>query len=184
MRTSGRRPHYLSVKNKGRFRSLYERRIAAYLSSKGIKYGFETRQFKYFTPSRNNVICPNCGVVRGLVERTYTPDFVLANGVFIEAKGRLLAKDRSKLRAVVKQHPTLDLRLLFQKDGVITESRDKIRYTEWAKSFGIPSAIGPEVPSDWYAGRNRPKRLEKAYREDLDYDNQVVPSDNDDSDTA
>ena len=164
--TAGRRQHYKTVKSKGRYRSLYERRIAAYLSSKLIKFEYEGLVIDYFRPAVNTVICPTCGPIKGMVSRRYTPDFKLHNNVIIEAKGRFTSADRAKMRAVIKQHPELDIRLLFMRDNVIKGAAGKeTSYTEWATIYGFPSAIGPEVPDDWLAGRNRPTRLEKAYKE-------------------
>ena len=42
-----------------------------------------------------------------LAYRTYTPDFVLNNGIIIETKGRFMAADRRKHIAIKKQHPKL-----------------------------------------------------------------------------
>ena len=49
-----------------------------------------------------------------LAYRTYTPDFVLCNGIIIETKGMFTAADRRKHLAVKKQHPSLDIRFVFQ----------------------------------------------------------------------
>ena len=67
------------------------------------------------------------------------------------------------MRAVIKQHPELDIRLLFQKDNIIAELKEKLRYTEWARKYGFPSAIGPQVPDEWLSKDT--KVLKKAYKE-------------------
>jgi len=45
--------------------------------------------------------------------RTYTPDFQLDNGIFIETKGIFDSEDRRKHVEVRKQHPELDIRFVF-----------------------------------------------------------------------
>ena len=55
-----------------------------------------------------------------LMYRTYTPDFVLKNGIIIETKGLFSADDRRKHLAVKTQHPKLDIRFVF------TSSRKKL----------------------------------------------------------
>ena len=49
-----------------------------------------------------------------LMYRTYTPDFVLPNGIIIEVKGRFTSDDRRKHLAVKRQHPKLDIRFVFE----------------------------------------------------------------------
>ena len=52
--------------------------------------------------------------------RTYTPDFLLDNGIIIEAKGQFDSEDRHKHKCVRRQFPELDIRL------VVSNSRDKL----------------------------------------------------------
>ena len=56
-----------------------------------------------------------------LAYRTYTPDFVLSDGIIIETKGMFTAADRRKHLAIKKQHPELDIRFVFEN------SRRKLR---------------------------------------------------------
>lgn len=78
------------------------------------------------------------------------PDFALTNGVLIECKGRLTAADRKKLLLVKKQHPRLDLRLLFQFDNKLSP-RSKTRYSTWAEKNGFEWAVG-SIPRGWLRG--------------------------------
>ena len=48
-----------------------------------------------------------------LAYRTYTPDFLLPNGIIIETKGRFTPEDRRKHLLIKKQHPDLDIRFVF-----------------------------------------------------------------------
>ena len=45
---------------------------------------------------------------------TYKPDWVLPNGIILEAKGRFTAPDRAKHLHIKAQHPDLDIRFVFQ----------------------------------------------------------------------
>lgn len=144
---------------KGRFRSMFEKRIADTLTERGIEYDYEKERYVWYVKSRNGLLCPNCGEVAGMVKRYYTPDFFIRQtGVVIEAKGRLTTQDRTKLTSVKLKHPELDLRLLFQDDGFLTTSRNRvdqrrIRNSEWAESNGFIFAIcgrgGNNIPEEW-----------------------------------
>ena len=88
--------------------------------------------------------------------RTYTPDFILNNGIIIETKGRFLAIDRRKHLAIKRQHPKLDIRFVF------TNSRNKLRkgakssYGQWCDKYGF-RYYDRIIPEDWLKekGKNR-----------------------------
>lgn len=80
-------------------------------------------------------------------EKTYTPDFVLANGVIVEAKGRLTVHDRKKHMQIKAQHPELDIRFVFQYNNPITKG-SKTRYTDWADKHGFIWAM-KTIPKEW-----------------------------------
>lgn len=84
------------------------------------------------------------------VDKTYVPDFILTfpdgHKIYIEYKGYLRRDDERKLVAIKRQHPLLDLRIVFQKNNRMTGR--KFRYSEWADKHGIPYAIG-QVPEEW-----------------------------------
>ena len=85
-----------------------------------------------------------------IIEADYRPDFILDNGVIIEAKGFFAPMDRRKMLAVKKQHPDLDIRLCFQnaKDK-ISRAKRSITYGQWATRHGFKWASG-SIPQDWY----------------------------------
>ena len=62
---------------KGRFRSIFERKIADNFRSKGVKYDYEREKYVWYSEGRNAILCPNCGEIRGMVKRHYTPDFFI-----------------------------------------------------------------------------------------------------------
>jgi hypothetical protein len=150
-------------RTRGKYRSKFERTIALYLKDKGIKFKYEETKFDYVVQGRNWIVCPTCGPIRGQIVRKYTPDFELPNEVFIETKGRFLAKDRNKMIAVKKQHPDLDVRLLFLSDNVIKELKVPIRYSEWAEKNGFHWAV-KDIPASWL----KPKKVKRpSWREAL-----------------
>lgn len=144
---------------KGRFRSIFERKIANTLRTKGVKYDYERETYVWYSKGTNLILCPNCGEVAGLVKRQYTPDFFIRDtGVVIEAKGRLTRYDRAKLIDITERHPDLDLRILFQVDAVFTTSKGGknkrgLTNSQWAQENGIPWAVagreGNKIPDSW-----------------------------------
>ena len=126
-------------------RSNFERNIAASLKSRGIKYEYEPFQFEYYTKVRGGC-CWACGSEgESYQRRWYTPDFLIRN-VYVEAKGKLDSRNRTKLIDVKKAHPDLDLRLVFMRDNKIKGT--KMKYSDWALKNNFMYAIG-DIPDEW-----------------------------------
>jgi len=75
----------------------------------------------------------------------YIPDFVVFSKktkkkIYIETKGYLRPEDKTKLRAVKKQYPDMDIRIVFY------ESRKKS--LKWAEKNKFPYSIH-SVPKEW-----------------------------------
>ena len=87
------------------YRSGLEFKISMALDTIKYKYEYESIKIEW----------------EDLTYRTYTPDFILNNGIIIETKGRFLSADRKKHIAIKKQHPDLDIRFVF------TNSRNKLQ---------------------------------------------------------
>lgn len=115
------------------FRSGLEERIAEYLTSKGVKFSFETLKVPYVKPE---------------TKHTYTPDFILDNGIIIETKGRWLLDDRKKHLLIRKQHPHLDIRILFQNAHSKISKGSKTSYADFCDKHGIPYAHRT-IPEGW-----------------------------------
>lgn len=76
--------------------------------------------------------------------RNYIPDFTIVvkrHKIYIEYKGYLRVADKSKLRAIKQQYPTMDLRIIFHP-------KSKAKDHRWAEKNKIPYAIGT-VPKEW-----------------------------------
>lgn len=69
--------------------------------------------------------------------KDYIPDFVLPNGIVIEAKGVFEAKDRAKSLRVRDQHPGIDLRFIFQTPHKALSSSSLTSYAQWATKHGF-----------------------------------------------
>ena len=78
------------------FRSGLEERVADLLCELGVTYEYESTKVPY------------------VIQHSYTPDFLLPNGVFLECKGYWDPEDRRKIKAVKTQSPELDIRMVFQ----------------------------------------------------------------------
>ena len=65
--------------------------------------------------------------------RTYTPDFQLDNGIFIETKGIFDSEDRRKHIEVRRQHPELDIRFVFSNARAKLYKGAKSRYCDWCE---------------------------------------------------
>ena len=68
-----------------------------------------------------------------LMYRTYTPDFVLPNGIIIETKGRFTSDDRRKHQLIKKQHPQLDIRFVFTNSRSKLSKGAKTTYGIWCE---------------------------------------------------
>lgn len=116
------------------FRSGFERSFAANLSSRGIKYRFESASFPY------------------ILEHTYNPDFeMIDHGFFIETKGRLDRYSKAKMIAVKKQHPDLDIRFVFMYPHKKIAGT-KQTHAQWADRNGFLWAEST-APEEWFNER-------------------------------
>lgn len=85
------------------------------------------------------------------VKRRYKPDFILPNGIHVEAKGYLCRDDITKLPLVKAQNPGIDIRIVFQDaTKVVTRSKASTTYADWADKHGFPWATGGVIPDDWW----------------------------------
>jgi len=117
-----------------KYRSGLEERNAKHLESLGIPYEYEKFKVKFEVNKTS----------------TYTPDFVLPNGVIIETKGRFTSADRVKHLRVKEQHPDLDIRFVFSRSGSRLYKGAKSTYASWCEKHGFLYA-DCLIPKDWLA---------------------------------
>ena len=118
-------------KKTSKFRSKLEENIAALLDGLGVSYGYESEKLDY------------------TIEHTYTPDFVLPNYTYIEAKGYWSAADRRKILNVKKANPEVDLRMVFQSPYNKINKKSKTTYAMWCEKHDIPWSSYHNIPLEW-----------------------------------
>lgn len=113
-------------------RSGLEDRMADDLTERGVGFTYEETKIKWLDSKI----------------RTYTPDFVLENGIIIETKGRFTAPDRRKHKELKKQYPDMDLRFVFQNSRAKLYKGAKSTYADWCEKNGFLYA-DKVVPEEW-----------------------------------
>ena len=127
--------------SKPRFRrSTFEKRVEQDLEERGVKAKYEPKHYRYVTFHQ------------------YTPDYLLPNGIFIEVKGWFTADDRKKLLKIREAYPTLDVRLVFDRDNKIHKV-SKTHYSDWCDKHGFKWAL-KTVPQEWL--EEPPKEIPKS----------------------
>jgi len=114
------------------YRSGLELKVSEHLNNLKVKYDYESIKIEW----------------EDLAYRTYTPDFVLSNGIIIETKGMFTAADRRKHLAIKKQHPTLDIRFVFENSRRKLRKGAKSNYAEWCIKYGF-RYYDRIIPEDW-----------------------------------
>ena len=84
-----------------------------------------------------------------LVKGNYYPDFVLPNGIIVEAKGYFDSRSRAKMVAVKKNNPDLDIRMLFMNSKTKVRKGSKLTYADWCEKYKYPYADGM-IPLEWF----------------------------------
>ena len=124
---------YDKLKNKQppKFRSNLEKNIANLLEGLGVSYQYESEKLSY------------------TIEHNYTPDFVLPNYKYLEAKGYWSPEDRRKILAVKRDNPDIDLRMIFQSPYNTISKRSKTTYAKWCERHDIPWTSYKDIPIEW-----------------------------------
>jgi hypothetical protein len=117
---------------KAGYRSGLEETLAAQLKAAGVPDVYETRVIEYVDPRVHK----------------YTPDFPLPNGIIVESKGRFLGSDRSKHLLIKKQHPTLDIRFVFNSPNARLSKASATTYAQWCEKHGYKYAA-KRIPDEW-----------------------------------
>jgi hypothetical protein len=120
------------------YRSGLEEDTAIYLKEKGVPFEYEKLKIKWVDPKI----------------KTYTPDFVLSNGIVVETKGRFISSDRAKHLAVKSQHPEYDIRFVFTNSKAKLYKGSKTTYGMWCKKHGFQYA-DKVIPDTWLRERKR-----------------------------
>ena len=86
--------------------------------------------------------------------RRYYPDFILRNGLIVEAKGFFRPEDRRKHKRIKEQHPELDVRIVFQNTGIPINRGSATTYAQWCRRHGIKCA-SKAIPPSWFCESRR-----------------------------
>ena len=119
------------------YRSKLEERVASQLSANCISVKYETSKVRFTQPEK---------------QRSYTPDFILPNGIIVETKGILDLDDRQKHVWIREQHPELDIRFVFSNSKCKLRKGSPTSYAEWCEANGFKYA-DKAIPSAWLLER-------------------------------
>lgn len=111
-----------------KLRNKFEEKTWKWLKRRKVSFKYEAQKIPYVIASH------------------YIPDFIIETRlgkVYVECKGYLRPEDKRKLVAVKRQHPQLDIRIVFY-----AHSLGNIR---WAERVGFRYSIGT-IPIDWLEG--------------------------------
>ena len=124
---------YDKLKNKQppKYRSNLEKNIGNLLEGLGVSFQYESEKLSY------------------TIDHNYTPDFVLPNYTYIEAKGYWSPSDRRKILNVLKANPEIDLRMVFQSPYNTISKRSKTTYAKWCEKHDIPWSSYQNIPIEW-----------------------------------
>ena len=118
------------------YRSGFEHKVSEQLTESKIKFGYEDTVINYVKPETHH---------------KYTIDFTLPNGILVETKGRWVIEDRKKHLLIKKQHPELDIRIVFQSAKTKIRKGSKTTYGDYCDKHGIIWAE-KKVPESWLKG--------------------------------
>lgn len=110
---------------KKKTRNKFEQKIERQLKKSKVPFKYESEKIPY--------------VIAG----HYIPDFIISTPsgkMYIETKGHFRPDAKRKMAAVRRQHPELDIRLIFYSK--------KAKDIRWADKLGIPYAIDT-IPPEW-----------------------------------
>ena len=122
---------YEKARAKG-FRSGLEQIIAKQIKQARHKLRYETIKIKWVD----------------FAIRSYTPDFVLDNGIIIEVKGFWPTADRRKHAEIQQQHSDLDIRLVFENSGRKIRKGSATSYGKWCEKKNI-QYCDRVIPQAW-----------------------------------
>ena len=111
------------------FRSGLEKRIADNLTKNKCSFEYEPMSVSY------------------TIDYKYKPDFVLSNGIIIEAKGFFRYDDQRKHRAISKAHPELDIRFVFSRLSSRVQN-SRLTCAQWCDKYNFQYSQ-ELIPEEW-----------------------------------
>ena len=133
----------MAKKTFNKYRSGLEERVGKQLDDLNIAYSYETLKIKFARPTQDS---------------TYTPDFILPNGVIVETKGQFQTADIKKHRIIREQHGSkFDIRFVFSNPNQKIGKKSKTSYAMWCERYGFKWAKH-EIPTTWIKENGIQKR--------------------------
>ena len=131
-----------TTKRSSNYRSKFEASVAKNLDDNKIKFSYETINIDY------------------IISSSYCPDIIFDNGIICEIKGLFRKEERRKHLAIQAQHPTLDVRFVFQNSKTkLSKAKGSLTYAKWCERHGFLYA-DKIIPPEWYdnPGKNTASR--------------------------
>lgn len=125
------------------YRSGLEKTVADQIKKRGLRV-------KYEDPSSRIIF------TQPAIDRTYTPDFILPNGIVVETKGRLTLEDRKK-HLWIQEQTDYDIRFVFSNSKAKIRKGSKTSYADWCIKHGFLYA-DKLIPEDWFNETRTKKR--------------------------
>lgn len=126
----------LKLPDNKKFRSKFEEEVYEAVVRNGFTCEYETLKIPY------------------KIEWNYNPDFILPNGIIVEAKGYFDTRAQVKMRAVKRDNPHLDIRFVFMNSRNKLNKRSKMTYGDWCDKYGFPYAEY-HIPLKWFKERKK-----------------------------
>lgn len=118
-----------------------ERQVSDQLKAADVSFEYEPEIIRYEKPAR---------------PAKYTPDFRLANGIYVETKGYFKTADRQKHILVKAQHPDKDIRFVFSNPNQRISKQSTTTYAAWCEKHGFKYAKG-FIPQAWIFEKGKTK---------------------------
>tara|TARA_R110002020_G_scaffold473341_1_gene702466 strand:+ start:498 stop:884 length:387 start_codon:yes stop_codon:yes gene_type:complete len=117
-----------------KYRSGLEERVAKQLQDLKVLFQYETLKINYKKPEKIAY---------------YRPDFILPNGIIIEAKGQFLSQDRKKHKLIREQHKDkYDIRFVFSNFNTRIGKKSQTTYAMWCEKFDFKFS-NVTIPDSW-----------------------------------
>lgn len=141
--TMNKRDRFRHARRLG-YRSGLEVANAEHLKKHGVEAEYEKHKIHFTYPARDT---------------TYTPDWVLPNGIVIETKGQFNVADRKKHLIIKDQYPDLDLRFVFSNSRGKISKGSKTTYAMWCDRHGFRYS-DVTIPKEWMKEKSTKTRLQ------------------------
>ena len=117
------------------YKSGLEKTVADQIKRRGLRV-------KYEDPSSR------IAFTQPAIDRTYTPDFVLPNGIVVETKGRFTLEDRKK-HLWIQEQCDYDIRFVFSNSNAKIRKGSKTSYAMWCDKHGFLYS-DKLIPEEWF----------------------------------